>query len=121
MKNKFVYEAKINKKETNLVMNMLSKLYDSPEAAILREYVDNAYNANANANATKPVEVHLPEKKAPYLSIKDHGNGLDYLGIVSVFANFGTQRWTHNGCLTTNALLCTRTPSTGQLEQQLSN
>ena len=89
MKNKVVYEAKINKKATNLVIDVLSKLYDNPESTILREYVDNAYNANANANATKPVEVHLPEKKAPYLSIKDYGNGLKNTDIVSMFADFG--------------------------------
>lgn len=89
MKNKIVYEAKINKKATNLVMDMLSELYDNPEATILREYVDNAYNANANANATKPVEVHLPEKKAPYLSIKDYGGGLNSTSIIAIFADFG--------------------------------
>ena len=89
MKNKVVYEAKINKKATNLVMDMLDELYDNPEAVVLREYVDNAYNANANANATKPVEVHLPEKKAPYLSIKDYGDGLDSTGIIAMFADFG--------------------------------
>ena len=89
MKNKVIYEAKINKKATNLVIDMLSKLYDNPESTILREYVDNAYNANANANTTKPVEVHLPEKKAPYLSIKDYGDGLNSTSIVAMFADFG--------------------------------
>lgn len=88
MKNKVVYEAKINKAATNLVMNMLSELYDNPEAAILREYVDNAYNANTDAKATKPVEVHLPEKKAPYLSIKDYCDGLDSTSIIAMFADF---------------------------------
>lgn len=89
MKNKVVYEAKINKKATNLVIDMLSELYDNPEAAILREYVDNAYNANTDAKATKPVEIHLPEKKAPYLSIKDYGNGLNSTSIIAMFADFG--------------------------------
>lgn len=90
MKNKVVYKAKINKAATNLVMDMLDKLYDNPEAAVLREYVDNAYNANANT--TKPVEVHLPEKKAPYLSIKDYGDGLNSTRIIDMFADFGTDK-----------------------------
>lgn len=89
MKNKVVYEAKINKAATNLVIGMLNKLYDNPEAAVLREYVSNAYKANTDAKATKPVEVHLPEKKAPYLSIKDYGDGLDSTSIIAMFADFG--------------------------------
>lgn len=51
MKNKVVYEAKINKAATNLVMDMLDELYDNPEAAVLREYVSNAYKANTDAKA----------------------------------------------------------------------
>jgi hypothetical protein len=89
MKNKVVYEAKINKKATNLVMDMLDELYDNPEAAVLREYVSNAYKANTDAKATKPIEVHLPEKKAPYLSIKDYGDGLNSTSIIAMFAEFG--------------------------------
>lgn len=84
------YNAQIDKSSANIVMDMLAKLYYDPYAAVLREYVSNAHDANVEANADKPVEVHLPEDSTPYLSIKDHGNGLDYLGIVSVFANFGT-------------------------------
>ena len=90
MKNKVVYEAKINKATTNLVMDMLSELYDNPEAAVLRKYVSNAYKANTDTKATKPVEVHLPEKKAPYLSIKDYGDGLNSTSIITMFADFGT-------------------------------
>ena len=84
------YTAKLDKSSTQLVMDMLAKLYSEPHAAVLREYVSNAYDANVEAGATKPVEVHLPETDEPYLSVRDYGNGLDYLSIVSVFANFGT-------------------------------
>lgn len=84
------YEAKLDKSSTQLVMDMLAKLYSEPHAAVLREYVSNAYDANVEAGANKPVDVHLPEVDEPYLSVRDYGNGLDYLSIVSVFANFGT-------------------------------
>ena len=84
------YEAKIDKSSAQLVMDILAKLYSEPHRAVLREYVSNAYDANVEAGTTKPVEVHLPEKDEPWLSVRDYGKGLDYLGIVSVFANFGT-------------------------------
>lgn len=90
MKNKVVYEVKINKKATNLVMNMLDELYDNPVDAAIREYVSNAYDANVEAGSTEPVHLHVPTEDEPYLEVSDTGNGLDYLGIVSVFANFGT-------------------------------
>ena len=84
------YEAKIDKSSANLVMNMLTKLYSEPHKAAIREYVSNAYDANVEAGATKPVEVHIPEQDEEWLSVRDYGHGLDYMGIVSVFANFGT-------------------------------
>ena len=84
------YEAKIDKSSAQLVMDMLAKLYSEPHRAVLREYVSNAYDANVEAGTTKPVKIHLPEKDEPWLSVRDYGKGLDYLGIVSVFANFGT-------------------------------
>lgn len=84
------YEAKLDKSSAQLVMDMLAKLYSEPHRAVLREYVSNAYDANVEDGTTKPVEVHLPEKDEPWLSVRDYGKGLDYLGIVSVFANFGT-------------------------------
>ena len=84
------YEAKIDKSSAQLVMDMLAKLYSEPHKAVLREYVSNAYDANVEAGTTKPVEVHMPEQGEDWLSVRDYGRGLDYMGIVSVFANFGT-------------------------------
>ena len=85
------YEAKIDKNAVNMVMDMLSKLYNDPMCAAIREYVSNAYDANVEAGATKPVELTLPcSENDGLLMVKDYGQGLDYMGIVSVFANFGT-------------------------------
>lgn len=85
------YAAKIDKNAVNMVMDMLSKLYNDPMNAAIREYVSNAYDANIEAGATKPVELTLPcTKNDGLLMVKDYGRGLDYMGIVSVFANFGT-------------------------------
>lgn len=85
------YAAKIDKNAVNMVMDMLSKLYNDPMCAAIREYVSNAYDANVEAGATKPVELTLPcSENDGLLMVKDYGHGLDYMGIVSVFANFGT-------------------------------
>lgn len=85
------YAAKIDKNAVNMVMDMLSKLYNDPMNAAIREYVSNAYDANVEAGATKPVELTLPcTENNGLLMVKDYGSGLDYMGIVSVFANFGT-------------------------------
>lgn len=85
------YAAKIDKNAVNMVMDMLSKLYNDPMCAAIREYVSNAYDANVEAGATKPVELTLPcSENDGLLMVKDYGRGLDYMGIVSVFANFGT-------------------------------
>ena len=85
------YAAKIDKNAVNMVMDMLSKLYNNPMNAAIREYVSNAYDANVEASATKPVELTLPcTENDGLLMVKDYGHGLDYMGIVSVFANFGT-------------------------------
>lgn len=85
------YAAKIDKNAVNMVMDMLSKLYNDPMNAVIREYVSNAYDANVEAGATKPVELTLPcTENNGLLMVKDYGRGLDYMGIVSVFANFGT-------------------------------
>lgn len=85
------YAAKIDKNAVNMVMDMLSKLYNDPMNAAIREYVSNAYDANVEAGATKPVELTLPcTENNGLLIVKDYGRGLDYMGIVSVFANFGT-------------------------------
>lgn len=85
------YQAKIDKNAVNMVMDMLSKLYNDPMKAAIREYVSNAYDANVEAGSTKPVELTLPcSENDGVLIVKDYGRGLDYMGIVSVFANFGT-------------------------------
>ena len=85
------YAAKIDKNAVNMVMDMLSKLYNDPMCAAIREYVSNAYDANVEAGAAKPVELTLPcSENGGLLMVKDYGKGLDYMGIVSVFANFGT-------------------------------
>lgn len=85
------YAAQIDSNATPMVMEMLAKLYSEPLSAAIREYVSNAVDANVEAGVTKPVQLTLPERDNDgTLKVQDYGKGLDYLGIVSVFANFGT-------------------------------
>lgn len=84
------YDVKLDASASQLIMDVLAKLYDNPVEAAIREYVSNAYDANVEAGSTEPVHLHVPTEDEPYLEVSDTGNGLDYLGIVPVFANFGT-------------------------------
>lgn len=84
------YDVKLDASASQLIMDVLAKLYDNPVEAAIREYVSNAYDANVEAGSTEPVHLHVPTEDEPYLQVSDTGNGLDYLEIVSVFANFGT-------------------------------
>ena len=84
------YDVKLDASASQLIMDVLAKLYDNPVEAAIREYVSNAYDANVEAGSNEPVHLHVPTEDEPYLQVSDTGNGLDYLGIVSVFANFGT-------------------------------
>lgn len=85
------YAAQIDSNATPMVMEMLAKLYSEPLSAAIREYVSNAVDANVEAGVTKPVQLTLPERDNDgTLKVQDYGKGLDYLSIVSVFANFGT-------------------------------
>lgn len=85
------YAAQIDSNATPMVMEMLAKLYSEPLNAAIREYVSNAVDANVEAGVAKPVQLTLPERdNNGTLKVQDYGKGLDYLGIVSVFANFGT-------------------------------
>lgn len=85
------YAAQIDSNATPMVMEMLAKLYSEPLSAAIREYVSNAVDANVEAGVTKPVQLTLPERDNDgTLKVQDYGKGLDYLGIISVFANFGT-------------------------------
>lgn len=84
------YDVKLDASASQLIMDVLAKLYDNLVEAAIREYVSNAYDANVEASSTEPVHLHVPTEDEPYLEVSDTGNGLDYLGIVSVFANFGT-------------------------------
>ena len=54
------YDAKLDASASQLIMDVLAKLYDNPVEAAIREYVSNAYDANVEAGSTEPVHLHVP-------------------------------------------------------------
>lgn len=70
------YDVKLDASASQLIMDVLAKLYDNPVEAAIREYVSNAYDANVEAGSTEPVHLHVPTDDEPYLEVSDTGNGL---------------------------------------------
>jgi DNA topoisomerase VI subunit B len=56
---------------------MTSTLYSFKERAVIRETSTNAYDAQVDSGkANEPFLVHLPNKLAPYFSVRDYGTGI---------------------------------------------
>lgn len=66
------------------------KLYSNPELAVVRELSTNANDANIEANANRPIEVHLPVTRDDemYFSVRDFGNGLTDDEVRCVYTSF---------------------------------
>lgn len=64
------YDVKLDPSASQLIMDVLAKLYDRPVEAAIREYVSNAYDANVETGSTEPVHLHVPTEDEPYLSLR---------------------------------------------------
>lgn len=84
------HKAVIDASAANLVMDMLSKLYNNPLKAAIREYVSNGVDAHVKDGVTRPVEVTLPTFAEPKLVIRDFGHGMSVFDIITIYGNFGT-------------------------------
>jgi hypothetical protein len=80
------------------IMNVLTDLYEDPEAAIIREYATNALDSHAEAGQTRPIEVSLPTDLRPLLTIRDFGVGLSHADIENIYSRYGasTKRETND-------------------------
>ena len=79
-------------------------LYTNKPLAIIREYMNNAWDAHVDAgNTNEPVELHLPTFLEPWLEIRDSGIGLDHSDVMNIFTSYFTSTKEnsneHNGCL----------------------
>lgn len=75
-----------------MILNVLSNtLYSDKVAAVLREYACNAADANVEAGkGDQPIEVRLPNKLDPTVSIRDFGYGMDEQQIANTFCRLGS-------------------------------
>lgn len=80
-----------NAEDQLMILNVLSStLYSDKVAAVLREYSCNAADANVEAGrGEQPIEVRLPNKLDPTISIRDFGYGMDESAIANVFCRLG--------------------------------
>lgn len=93
------FKSKLDKHATDLIMDMLSKIYIVPLRSAVREYVSNAVDANRKAGQTRPVTVQLPNDKDSLLVVRDYGNGLDTFDLATIYANFGVSDKKNNNAL----------------------
>jgi hypothetical protein len=71
------------------IMSVLTNLYSDPQLAVLREYATNAFDAHVEAGVKAPVEVTLPTAIHPFLTITDHGIGMDAADIRRIYSQYG--------------------------------
>ena len=93
------FKSKLDKQATDLIMDMLAKIYITPLQSAVREYVSNAVDANHKAGQTRPVTVQLPNQKDSLLIVRDYGNGLDTFDLATIYANFGVSDKKDNNAL----------------------
>lgn len=80
------------------IMSVLTDLYKDPEAAIIREYSTNGYDAHVEAGIDRPIEVTTPTQLSPFLKVRDYGCGLSVDDIHSIYSQYGasTKRATND-------------------------
>lgn len=80
-----------NAQDQMMILNILTKsVYTDPLAAVLREYGCNGADANVEAGkGDLPIDVRLPNKLDPTLSIRDYGFGMDQEQMIKTFCRLG--------------------------------
>ena len=79
----------IDQKSLPHLMNLLSKPYNDPEAAVVREYSTNALDSHVEAGQTRPIEVTTPTALDPKFIVRDFGVGLNRVDIEETFSQYG--------------------------------
>jgi len=86
-----VLKSTFSEKNAGKIRQVLySGLYSQKELAVIREYSTNAWDANVEAGKKNvPIEVTLPSRLEPTLSIRDFGKGLTKQQIGDIYIVFG--------------------------------
>lgn len=90
-----VVKMGINVDNAQHIMNMLSSLYSLPVYAVIREYVANSIDA-VRANGGK-VELILPSRQSPQITVVDTGEGMSKSMLMTRFSVFGDSMKTYDG------------------------
>jgi hypothetical protein len=91
-------------------MLTLSRQYSRPRDAVVRELSTNALESNQAAGYTGPVEITLPGRDDPFLTITDHGLGLGLEDITEVVGDFAGSTKRHAGQATPNYGIGSKSP-----------
>lgn len=71
------------------IYDILSDLYSDRELAVLRELTANGLDAQVECGYTGPVEVFLPTRMNPVLTIVDHGVGMSVDDLHKIYTKYG--------------------------------
>ena len=79
----------IDAEDMRYVASLLRNNYSNTSLAVIREITANGVDANAEANATRKVEVKLPTTMNPTFCVRDYGSGLAQEDIFGLYSKYG--------------------------------
>lgn len=74
---------------TQHIMGILTNMYEDAEAAVIREYTTNAWDAQVAAGVTTPIEVSTPTSLRPSFTVQDRGTGMSADDIRRIYSRYG--------------------------------
>ena len=88
----------IDAEDMRYVASLLRNNYSNTRLAVVREITANALDANAEANASRPIEVKLPTSMNPTFAVRDFGGGLSQEDVFGLYSKYGksTKRESNN-------------------------
>ena len=76
---------KVREDRLNVIFDIVAGLYHDKGAAVIRELAANGRDATQRAGRNDPVEITLPNELNPSLIVRDHGIGMSFETLVSVY------------------------------------
>ena len=88
----------IDAEDMRYVASLLRNNYSNPTLAVVREISANALDANAEANASRNIEVTIPSSLNPHFVVRDFGGGLSQEDVFNLYSKYGksTKRQSNN-------------------------
>jgi hypothetical protein len=88
----------IDPEDMRYVASLLRNNYSNPRLAVVREISANALDANAEANATRKIEIKLPTSMNSTFAVRDFGGGLSQEDVFGLYSKYGksTKRDSNN-------------------------